>query len=59
MELRWKFYKTKKKCNKGEYGEHVVWWGRHLVWRLVKQMLVDYWEERERRFDAVVRVIVA
>ena len=30
MELRWKFYKTKKEANEGEYGENVVGWGRHL-----------------------------
>ena len=34
MKLRWKFYKTKKEGNKGEDGEDVVGWGRHLVYRV-------------------------
>ena len=30
MELRWKFYKTKKEGNKTEDGKDVVGWGRHF-----------------------------
>ena len=35
MELHWKSYKTEKEGKKGEGGEDVVWWGRHLECRLV------------------------
>ena len=31
MELRRKFYKTKKEANEGKDSEDVVGWGRHLV----------------------------
>ena len=47
MELRWKFYKTKKEANEGEYGEDVVGWGRHL-YADPKQML-EFREGREMR----------
>ena len=31
MELRWKFYKTKKEANEGKDGEDEVGWGRHCM----------------------------
>jgi hypothetical protein len=56
VELRWKFYKTKKEAHEGECGEDIVGWGRHLVCRPVTDARVlgtlEYcqWEERETRW---------
>ena len=44
MELRWKFYKTKKEANESEDGEDVVGWGRHFVCRPVTETRACQWE---------------
>jgi hypothetical protein len=44
IELHWIFDKTQKEGDKGEDGEHIVGWGKHLLVQTRHGWTSMYWE---------------